>query len=56
MLIFSRRKIEVVNFSFKKISDDDGEFTIGFISDYWMAENIEKQLNRVIEIYETVLV
>jgi acetolactate synthase small subunit len=55
MLIFSRRKIEVTDFSFRKLNDEDGEFRIDFISDDWMAENIEKQLNRQIDIYEAVL-
>lgn len=55
MLIFSRRKIEVTDFSFKKLNEEDGEFKIDFISDEWMAENIEKQLNRQIDIYEAVL-
>ena len=55
MLIFSRRKIEVTDFSFHKLNEEDGEFRIDFISDEWMAENIEKQLNRQIDIYEAVL-
>ena len=55
MLIFSRRKIEVTDFSFKKLNEEDGEFKIDFISDEWMAQNIEKQLNRQIDIYEAVL-
>lgn len=55
MLIFSRRKIEVTDFSFRKLNEEDGEFKIDFISDDWMAENIEKQLNRQIDIYEAVL-
>lgn len=55
MLIFSRRKIEVTNFGFKKLSDEEGEFSIEFLSDDWMAENIEKQLNKQIDIYEAFL-
>jgi acetolactate synthase small subunit len=55
MLIFSRRKIEVTNFSFRKISEEEGEFCIEFLSDEWMAENIEKQLNKQIDVYEAVL-
>lgn len=55
MLVFSRRKIEVTDFSFRKVNDEEGEFRIDFIADDWMAENIEKQLNRQIDIYEAVL-
>jgi acetolactate synthase small subunit len=55
MLLFSRRKIEVTNFSFKKLSEEEGEFSIEFLSDDWMAENIEKQLNKQIDIYEAFL-
>lgn len=55
MLVFSRRKIEVVNYSFSKVNDTDGLFTIDFNSDQWMAENIQKQLNKIIDIYETTL-
>jgi hypothetical protein len=55
MLIFSRRKIEVTDFSFKKLNEEEGEFKIDFISEEWMAQNIEKQLNRQIDIYEAVL-
>jgi hypothetical protein len=55
MLIFSRRKIEVTDFSYKKLNEEEGEFVIDFISDEWMAQNIEKQLNRQIDIYEAVL-
>lgn len=55
MLIFSRRKIEVVNYTFSKVNDQDGLFTIDFISEQWMAENIQKQLDKIIDIYETTL-
>ncbi len=55
MLIFSRRKIEVVNFSYSKVNEEDGLFTIDFLADEWMAENIQKQLDKVIDIYETTL-
>lgn len=55
MLIFSRRKIEVVNFTYSKVNEEDGLFTIDFLSDEWMAENIQKQLDKVIDIYETTL-
>lgn len=55
MLIFSRRKIEVVNFSYSKVNEEDGLFTIDFLADEWMAENIQKQLDKQIDIYETTL-
>lgn len=56
MLIFSRRKIEVTNFSYSKLNEEDGNFTIEFMADEWMAENIQKQLNRQIDVYETSLI
>lgn len=56
MLIFSRRKIEVTNFSYSKVNEEDGNFTIEFMADEWMAENIQKQLNRQIDVYETSLI
>lgn len=55
MLIFSRRKIEVTNFSYNKTNEEEGNFLIEFLADEWMAENIEKQLNRQIDVYETTL-
>lgn len=55
MLIFSRRKIDVVNFSYSKVNEEDGLFTIDFLADQWMAENIQKQLDKQIDIYETTL-
>lgn len=55
MLVFSRRKIDVTNFAFSKVNEEDGIFTIDFIADTWMAENIQKQLNKQIDIYETTL-
>lgn len=55
MLIFSRRKIDVVNFSYSKVNEEDGLFTIDFLADEWMAENIQKQLDKQIDIYETTL-
>lgn len=56
MLIFSRRKIEVTNFSFKKINEEEGEFVIAFVSDELTAQNVEKQLNKQIDIFEASLV
>ncbi|HUH73927.1 MAG TPA: hypothetical protein VLZ75_05915 [Chitinophagales bacterium] len=56
MLIFSRRKIEVTDFSYSKVNEEDGSFNIEFMADEWMAENIEKQLNRQIDVYETALI
>lgn len=53
MLIFSRRKIEVTNFSYTKMNEEEGNFSIDFLADEWMAENIQKQLNRQIDVYET---
>lgn len=56
MLIFSRKKIEVTNFSFAKVNEEEGSFSIEFMADEWMAENIQKQLNRIIDVYETSLI
>jgi acetolactate synthase small subunit len=53
MLIFSRRKIEVTNFSYTKMNEEEGNFSIDFLAEEWMAENIQKQLNRQIDVYET---
>jgi acetolactate synthase regulatory subunit len=56
MLIFSRRKIEVTNFSYTKMNEEEGNFSIDFLADEWMAENIQKQLNRQIDVYETSMI
>ena len=37
MLIFSRRRVDVTNFYFKKIDESDGEFTIEFNAEEWAA-------------------
>ncbi|MCO5230830.1 MAG: hypothetical protein M9958_06705 [Chitinophagales bacterium] len=55
MLIFSRKKIEVINYSFSKVNDEDGLFTIDFLANDWDAENVQKQLNKQIDIYEISL-
>lgn len=44
-----------MNFTYSKVNEEDGLFTIDFLSDEWMAENIQKQLDKVIDIYETTL-
>lgn len=56
MLIFSRRRVDVTNFGFKKIDDNDGEFTIEFNAAEWEAENILKQVQKQIDIFEAKLV
>ena len=56
MLIFSRRKVDVTNFSFKKLNEEDGQIVIEFNSDDLMAQNLEKQLNKQIDIYEATLI
>ncbi len=56
MLIFSRRRVDVTNFSFKKIDDNDGLFTIEFNAEEWAAENLLKQINKQIDIFEAKLV
>ena len=55
MLIFSRRRVDVTNFSFTKINDGEGKFTIEFIADEWQAENLKKQVQRQIDVYESTL-
>ena len=56
MLIFSRRRVDVTNFSFRKIDDNDGEFTIEFNAEDWAAENLLKQIQKQIDIFEAKLV
>ena len=56
MLIFSRRRVDVTNFSFRKIDDNDGEFIIEFNSEEWAAENLLKQIQKQIDIFEAKLV
>ncbi len=55
MLIFSRRRVDVTNYSFKKINENDGEFTIEFNAETWAAENLLKQINKQIDIFEAQL-
>ena len=56
MLIFSRRRVDVTNFSFKKIDDNDGEFVIEFDADEWTASNLLKQIQKQIDIFESSLI
>ena len=56
MLIFSRRRVDVTNFSFRKIDENDGEFTIEFNAEQWAAENLLKQIQKQIDIFEAKLV
>ena len=56
MLIFSRRRVDVTNFSFKKIDENDGLFTIEFNAEEWAADNLLKQVNKQIDIFEARLV
>lgn len=56
MLIFSRRRVDVTDFHYKNISDTDGLFTIEFNSEEWAAQNLEKQCNKNIDIFEAKLV
>lgn len=55
MLIFSRRRVDVTDFSYKKINDTDGLFTIEFNAEEWAAENLLKQINKQIDIFEAKL-
>lgn len=56
MLIFSRRRVDVTNFSFKKIDENDGEFTIEFNAEEWAAENLLKQIQKQIDIFKAELI
>ena len=56
MLIFSRRRVDVTNFSFRKIDVNDGEFTIEFNAEDWAAENLLKQIQKQIDIFEAKLI
>ena len=56
MLIFSRRRVDVTNFSFKKVDENDGEFIIEFNAEEWAAQNILKQVQKQIDIFEAKLV
>ncbi|HNM33204.1 MAG TPA: hypothetical protein PKM51_10635 [Chitinophagales bacterium] len=56
MLIFSRRRVDVTNFSFTKIKEEEGQFTIEFNAEDWAAENLLKQINKQIDIFEAKLI
>lgn len=56
MLIFSRRRVDVTNFSFQKIDENDGKFTIEFNAEEWDAQNILKQVQKQIDVFEAELV
>ncbi len=56
MLIFSRRRVDVTNFSFQKIDEQDGKFTIEFNAEDWDAQNILKQVQKQIDVFEAELV
>ena len=56
MLIFSRRRVDVTNFSFTKIKEEEGQFTIEFNAEDWAAENLLKQINKQIDIFEATLI
>lgn len=55
MLIFSRRRIEVTDFGFRKISEQQGEFFVSFTASEWMAQNLQKQINKLIDVYSATL-
>ncbi|QQR97543.1 MAG: hypothetical protein IPK18_11905 [Sphingobacteriales bacterium] len=56
MLIFSRRRIDVTNFGFQKINEEDGLFSIEFNSDEWQAQNLLKQVNKQIDVFGAKLI
>lgn len=55
MLIFSRRRVDVTDFSFKKIDENDGQFTIEFTAEEWAANNLLKQISKQIDIFDARL-
>lgn len=55
MLIFSRRRINVTDFNFQKKNEEEGIFTIEFISDEWQAENLLKQVQKQIDVFTASL-
>jgi len=55
MLIFTRRRITVTDFSFSRMSEGKGVITIDFESELWAAENICKQLSKQIDILDSSL-
>lgn len=56
MLIFSRRRVEVTDFHYQKLSDTEGKFTIEFHADEWAAQNLLKQVQKQIDIFEAELI
>jgi hypothetical protein len=56
MLIFSRRRIDVTNYTFQKNNETEATFEIFFNTDEWQARNLLKQLQKQIDIFEAELV
>jgi len=55
MLIFSRRRIDVTDFGFRKLNEEQGEFYITFNAQEWTAQNLQKQINKQIDVYYSSL-
>lgn len=56
MLIFSRRRVDVTNFFFHKINENDGQFIIEFNAEDWAAEKLLKQVAKQIDVFEAQLI
>lgn len=56
MLIFSRRRVDVTDFSYTKLNENEGRFTIAFNAEEWAAQNLLKQVNKQIDIFEAQLI
>lgn len=56
MLIFSRRRVDVTNFGFQPLNENDGQFTIEFNAEQWAAENLLKQVSKQIDVFEAKLI
>ena len=56
MLLFSRRRIALTHFSSTKIKEEEGQCIIEFNAEEWAAENLLKQINKQIDIFETKLI
>jgi hypothetical protein len=56
MLIFSRRRVDVTDFGFQKIDENDGKFTIEFNAEERNAQNLLKQVQKQIDVFSAALV
>lgn len=55
MQVFAQRRIDVTNYAFSKLNSGEGLFTIEFLSDDHVAENVKKKLRTKIDVYDVAL-